>query len=154
MSFGWSAGDIITALEWLYKIGSALQEAGGTKTEFQETTLVLTGLESTLEFVRKQQESPLLPRPSNSHLSPSQISAYDAILTTQVDFIKTAVTKFLDEIEKYDKHLGTSSKRGFFYSPHIKVKWAVCVADQVTSLHTRVAAPLRVIALLQQQFTM
>lgn len=154
MSFGWSVGDIIAALEWLYKIGSALQEAGGAKAEFQETALVLTGLESTLEFVKQQQQNPLPPLSSNSHLSPSQLSTYDAILTTQVDLIKTAVTKFLDEIEKYDKHLGTSSKRGFFHSPHIKVKWAVCVADEVTSLHASVAAPLRVIALLQQQFTM
>lgn len=52
MSFGWSAGDIAFALQILYKVGSALKEAGGASSAYEETTIFLDSLQKMLEHMR------------------------------------------------------------------------------------------------------
>jgi hypothetical protein len=48
MSFGWSAGDIMTAAELLWKIAKALDDTKGARDEFQQTTALLLPIQFQL----------------------------------------------------------------------------------------------------------
>ena len=55
MSFGWSAGDIVSAAKLLYKIGVALKESGGASTEYQDISSTLETIIRTLEHLNALQ---------------------------------------------------------------------------------------------------
>ncbi|KAH8648222.1 hypothetical protein BGZ60DRAFT_224457 [Tricladium varicosporioides] len=153
MSFGWSVGDIIAGLGLLTKFGKALREADGAKSEFQDVTETLASLEITLSFLKEQCELDEKAREAEGQMHGFAPSARTAVLQTQVEMIKKPVSRFLDEIEKYDKHLGVSSSKKFFSGIHRKSKWAFIIADKVRKLQADIATPLSTIGLLQQQIT-
>jgi hypothetical protein len=52
MSFGWSAGDIASAIALLVKVGKALKNSDGAASEYQDTVEFLKSLVKTLESVQ------------------------------------------------------------------------------------------------------
>ena len=157
MSFGWSAGDIVLAVKFLVKIGSALREADGAKAEFQEAAGSLAGLEMTLHYLEQQQEAADRQRqatPQGSPTSVAQHSARNAMLRSSIELIKGPVSNFLDEIEKYDKLLGTRSKAHFTSAARRKIQWALFVSNKVKELQGRIALPMHSLNTLQHQTTL
>ena len=45
MSFGWSAGDIVSVVSTLVKVGKALEESGGATTDYQDAVNFLEGID-------------------------------------------------------------------------------------------------------------
>jgi hypothetical protein len=112
MSFGWSAGDIASAIVLLVKIGSALKESGGAATEYQEAIDFLSSIEKPLNGVKKLLDE-------NADLT------WESELNEQVVRVKAAVEKFRAKIDKYDLSLGADSSRPT--ARKIPRKGAVCL---------------------------
>jgi hypothetical protein len=151
MSFGWSVGDIVSAIDLLVKFGKALREVDRAKSDFQDATETLTSLEITLSFLKEQYE---LEEKACKAAGFSARSARTAVLRTQVELIQKPVSRFLDEAEKYDKKLGVSSSKHVLSGIPRKSKWAFYLAEKVRKLHADIATPLSTIGLLQHQITM
>lgn len=157
MSFGWSAGDIVSAIKFLVKIGSALREADGAKAEFQEAAGSLAGLVTTLQYLEQQQQAADTQRRAEVQGNPTsaaQHSAREAMLRTSIDSIKGPVSRFLNNIKKYDKSLSTRSKAHFTSGARRKIQWALFVSDKVKELQSRIAIPMHTLNTLQHQTTL
>lgn len=76
------------------------------------------------------------------------------MLRTSIDLIKGPVSSFLDDIEKYDKSLGTRSKAHFTSGARRKIQWALFVSDKVKGLQSRIAIPMHTLNTLQHQTTL
>jgi hypothetical protein len=135
MSFGWSAGDIAFALQILYKVGSALKEAGGASSAYEETTLFLNSLQKTLE-----------------HLGIFSSTTFDAgkidELRNQVAQLRGPVTRFVDDVKKFEPTLAATSKRGKFLGAPRKVQWALQIPTKLKKLQNEVTVPMMTLSLL------
>jgi hypothetical protein len=98
MSFGWSAGDIVTAIDTFITIGKALKESGGSKSEYQAAVPFLESVHKTLAGIRFIVEN-------NPNLT------CEANLIEQVEIVRSEVGKFEKKIAKYKSSLGTDSTR-------------------------------------------
>ena len=123
MSFGFSVGDFVAVGSLIADIVNSLQEASGSKSEYQEILRELEGLQHALSYLDKLQSS-------------------DAC-STSIDSIKYAalscrrpLQQFLDKIKKYDNTLGVWSKAGTVRSAADKLKWAYTQKDEVRKLQT------------------
>jgi hypothetical protein len=135
MSFGWSVGDIALALQIIYKVGSALKEAGGASSAYQEATTFLESLQSTLEHLRI--------------FSSTTIDQSKALeLQRQVSEIRSLVETFVEDIRKYEVALGGNSSMGRLRSAPRKVQWALQMQKRLKKLQDQVTAPMMTLSLL------
>ena len=135
MSFGWSAGDIAFALSVLYKVGSALKEAGGASSSYQDASGFLQSLQQTLEHLQI--------------FSSTTLEASNAVeLRNQVAQLRGAVTVFIEDIQKYEPALAASSARGKLLSAPRKVQWALQMPGKLKKLQDQITAPLMMLSLL------
>ena len=89
MSFGWSVGDIVSAVNILVKVGKALKESGGAATEYQEAVKLHESVSKTLSGIGALlQEHPKLK--------------WEPDLVEQGNNLKSALEKFEKKIGKYD----------------------------------------------------
>ena len=140
MSFGWSAGDVATAIRLLYKVGVALKEAGGASSEYQDTTSFLQTLTRTLEHLNALQNTQLDPGIANN-------------LREQCEQIRKPLEEFLRDVEKYESGLGVQaqSKRRKILSVPRKLQWALSASKEAKKLQDRVAVPMAAVGLVLGQ---
>jgi hypothetical protein len=98
MSFGWSVGDLIKAIELCVKVASALKDLTGSVKKYQLLVLQLNGIEETLRFLR----SLSISSQDHQHAETIRRMASVADIPLQ-DFIK--------KLQKYDSGL-TPDRRG------------------------------------------
>lgn len=122
MSFGFSVGDFIAVGTIIADIISSLQEAGGSKSEYQELVRELESLQHALRHLDKLQ-------PSSS--------------STNVDSIKYAalscrrpLEEFLAKIKRFDKSLGVWGKQGPIKSAAGKLRWSFGQEDEIRKLQS------------------
>jgi len=128
MSFGWSVGDIALAIKTVVKVGKAVRETGGAASEYQDAVSFLTSIEKTLRSL----EALLREHPNLK---------WEAELIEQGNNLKSAIGKFKDKIEKYERSLGEDSERGKAKRVPREVQFAVFVSDQVKELRAQVMQP-------------
>ena len=129
MSFGWSAGDIALAIQLLYKVGTALKEAGGASSAYQEATSFLDSLEATLEHLRL--------------LSSTTIDAAKAVeIRSQVSQLRRPVTRFLEDVKKYEASLAAASSRGKIASAPRRIQFALEVPGKLKKLQDEITVPM------------
>jgi hypothetical protein len=123
MSFGFSVGDFIAVGSIINTIVGSLNEAGGSKSDYQELLRELESLQQALH-----------------HLDRLQLG--DAC-STDLDSIKYAalscrrpLEQFLAKIEKYDKSLGVWSDRSALRGAADKVRWAFGQKDEIRRLQS------------------
>jgi len=51
MSFGWSAGDIVSCISVIHKVSKGLRETGGAASSYQESAAFLSSVSVTLKGV-------------------------------------------------------------------------------------------------------
>ncbi|KAL8651894.1 MAG: hypothetical protein Q9210_003006 [Variospora velana] len=125
--FGFSAGDIVSAIGLIRKVQKALKDTGGASTEYQHVILELQGLEN----VFRQLEA-LEPNEDNV----SQINAIRGMaLACQIP-----LRNFLAKVEQYDTSMSPFATRFSFKSAGHKANWALFIAEDVTKLRALVAA--------------
>jgi len=135
MSFGWSAGDIAFALNVLYKVGSALKEAGGASSAYQDASSFLESLQQTLEHLRVFSSTTLQ-------------SSNGAELRRQVSQVRVPVTRFVEDVQKYEPALAAHSSRGKLLSGPRKIQWALQMPGKLKKLQDQITAPLMTLSLL------
>ncbi|KFY27092.1 hypothetical protein V491_01039 [Pseudogymnoascus sp. VKM F-3775] len=98
MSLGWSAGDIVSSISTLVKVGRAIKETGGAANEYQEALSFLVSVEATLRGLETISAS-------NPDLT------LNDELVEQARLLKSAVDDFRKKVDKYDLSLGADSDR-------------------------------------------
>jgi hypothetical protein len=131
-AFGWSASDLVVAAQFVVKVAVALREAGGAASEYQESVDFLCAVELTLQNICKVRS---LPR----------CDIHAAIVHEQAQSIGSALKIFIDDIDGFDKSLGTKRKRGFHHGALRKVQWAIFVSKRVTKLREKISLPIATI---------
>ena len=127
--FGWSAGDLVRAIELIVTITGALRDSGGASEEFQESVQFLCGLELTLQNLRTIFAA--LP-----HACPRNL------LDFQAGLIEKPVTEFINNLQAYDPSLAPNASKT---SPKVvarKIQWAVYTSKKVKKLQSRLMLPL------------
>ncbi|CZT43966.1 uncharacterized protein RSE6_04079 [Rhynchosporium secalis] len=131
MSFGWLAGDVVSALNLLYQVSTALRESGGVSSDYQDTISFLGTLTITLEHL-------------NAVQSISLDSGVADNLRDQCDHMNVPSRKFLvNANRRSDSSLSSTCTR--------KIQWAILTAKEVKKLQDKIAVPMAAIALLLGQ---
>jgi hypothetical protein len=128
MSFGWSAGDIITTVNLLIEIGQALRSANGSpKDHARASTFVAPvkiGLEHLLEYA-KEEEGDI------STLDPVKTSAFRPTVEALAPLIKQFIGKVLQYSGLQDED---RRKRDWFRRQFDKLKWHFVEQDDLLQL--------------------
>lgn len=139
MSFGWSVGDILAALQLLNKVRVALKETGGASFSYQESSTFLDILAVTLQHLTALQNAPLDP----------DLARNLGRLCKQV---QDPLLAFRDEIQgTFGRDLGAGSTRARFLTAGMKVRWALSTEKKVRALRERIGVPVAAIGVLMNQ---
>jgi hypothetical protein len=150
MAFGWSAGDIVAAINLLVKTGSALREAGGARDDYQSAADMLSAVNQAVGFI-------------NSFQSPNAAAIDPSILASVQEHainIKEPITQFRAKVEKFENTLGKENIASVIKRPHWwqypgkKLEWAFFVSKEAAQLTQRLGPKLQALQLLQQRITL
>ena len=141
MSFGWSAGDIATALTVAYNLIQALDKVDGAAGNYREAVSFLQHLKRTLE-------------PLQMFTAWSAYPDYGAEITEQVGYIKEPVEQFLAKVLKFEPGLGNKARGGSHRHVLRKLQWHIFMSKKVGALEKKIGAHMRVIDSLIQRLTM
>ncbi len=121
MSFGFSVGDFLAAIELVHDLAFALSHSRGSGTKFRGLIQELYALERVMIEIKTLQMPPGLE---------SQLWMVQQA-TSQ---IQTVITKFLQQNDIYMQYLGQVSSSRWWKTSFYKVKWALYKADDVEEL--------------------
>lgn len=132
MSFGWSAGDIATALVLLRNIIEALDSVDGAASYYREAVGFLRDLERTLTPLESLEAWKTYPLYANDILR-------------QVQQIKGPVQDFLGGVVKYKKSLGEEAPKGHHRYIWKKLQWYLTQENKVLALKAKIGGHMRII---------
>jgi len=121
MSFGWSAGDIATAIGLILKIVQALGDADGATSDYREAVAFLANLKRTLEPLKTFSALDVFP-------------AYGDEIKQYVDRIKKPIEECLEVAKDFEPGLGAHSKSGRHLNMGAKLLWRFKASKKVTKL--------------------
>ena len=139
MSFGWSAGDIVAALQLLQKVVVALQDTGGASSEYQDTISFLNILTVTLQHLKALQAMPLDPELAGN-------------LEQLCEHVQGPLTAFCDRIrDSFEGDLGKGSTRLKILSARRKIQWALHISKKVKELREKIGGSIAAIGIVLSQ---
>lgn len=139
MSFGWSVGDIVAALQLLNKVVGALKDTGGASSEYQHVTNFLGVLTVTLQHLKALQAVPLDPDLAES-------------LKQHCEVIQGPLTSFREWISsRFERDLGPDSTRLKVLTTGRKLQWALSTAKDVKILEGKIGGHLAAISIVLSQ---
>lgn len=141
MSFGWSAGDIATAVKTAYDIYEALDSCRGAAKEYREAVSFLKDLTRTLEPLETLTAWKVYPE-------------YGKDIKKQVEAIKGPVDQFLQAALKYEPSLGAASKKGHQRHIYRKLKWHFFISKEILALRSKIESHMQVLDSLLQRLTL
>jgi hypothetical protein len=144
MSFGWSAGDIATALAVTYNLIQALDDAYGAANNYREAVAFLGDLKRVLE-------------PLQTFTAWSAYPMYGGEIKKQLEQIKRPVQEFLTAVLKYEPSLGEKARRGWKRSlktTFLKLDWYIFMEKKVLSLRGKIESHMRILDTLMQRLTL
>lgn len=141
MSFGWSAGDIATAIKTTYSLYRALDSCDGAASEYREAVFFLKDLIRTLEPLRTFADLRAYP-------------IYAKDIEDQVVLIKEPVDDFLQSVLRYEPSLGAMAKSGHHRNLLPKLKWHFSISKKALALRDKVQSHIRNLDFLMQRLTL
>ncbi|KAI0543273.1 hypothetical protein F4679DRAFT_569382 [Xylaria curta] len=141
MSFGWSAGDIATAVTVVYNLIQALDSCDGAASDYRESVSFLRDLKRTLE-------------PLQTFTAWSAYPSYGRDIREHVGHIKEPVGQFLAMVQKYEPSLGSKAQDGHHRHVVRKLQWHMFMSKKVLSLKKRIESQMRMIDTLMQRLTL
>lgn len=141
MSFGWSAGDIATAITLAYNLIQALDTCDGAAGDYREAVSFLRDLKRTLE-------------PLQAFTASNVVPGYGSDIEEQVAHIKTPVEGFLAAVLKYEPSLGVAAKAGHHRHIFRKLQWYMFMSKKVLSLRRKIESHMHIIDTLMHRLTM
>lgn len=121
MSFGWSAGDIASAVKLIVSIVSSLRSTSGAREQFQELEAELVGLQRALKQID------LL---ANSATPPLEIQALKFVSLSCCETLQ----RFHTKIKPFEDSLGTQSQRSKLKAAPRMVRWELLVKKDLPEL--------------------
>jgi len=135
MSFGFSVGDFIAALELVGTVVTSLRETGGAKSQFRELTQELFSLEQALLRVKQLE------------FEEHQYVEYVA-LKQAASQCRHTIDQFWTGASRYQKHLLGQGKASAVKTAWLKVQWTLFKADELARFKTDIAAHTQSILVL------
>ncbi|PQE06220.1 kinetoplast-associated kap protein [Rutstroemia sp. NJR-2017a BBW] len=136
MSFGFSVGDFITAVNLIAQVASTLREAGGAASQYQHVTSKLDFLDRAIRDVNRLEPVPGLE------------VTLEAIKTTALS-CQVPLLKYLEDIRRYSTSLGAGKSSGVMKDVFLKMKWQVSKKlEAAMKLEAEIVAYLGAINLL------
>lgn len=127
MSFGWSVGDVIAAIQLTTKVITSLSDANGSRTHFQELESELNGLQTALLDI------------SDLTSCPEQIPEITALKFASCACGET-IQRFYEKIKPFEEDLGVASKIRKLKAAPRMVRWELLMRKDVPELQTYLAA--------------
>jgi hypothetical protein len=122
MSFGWSVGDIATAVSVVYNLIEALDTCNGAAADYRSAVTFLRDLKQTLELLKE---------------STVWDPTYRHQIEERVVYIKGPLDKFLKEVVKFEPGLGEKVKAGRRRHVVCKLQWFIFVSKEVLALRKK-----------------
>ena len=144
MSFGWSAGDIATAITVTYNLIQALDDAHGAANNYREAVAFLGDLKRVLEQLQALTAWSANP-------------TYGEEVKKQLEQIRPPVQEFLAAVLKYEPSLGEKARRGWKRSLQTtfrKLEWYIFMTKKVLSLRSKIESHMRILDTLMQLLTL
>jgi hypothetical protein len=136
MSFGFSVGDFITAVDLIAQVASTLREAGGSASQYQHVTSKLGFLDRAIRDVNRLEPVAGLE------------VTLEAIKTTALS-CQVPLLKYLEDISRYNASLGPGKSSGVMKDVFLKMKWQVSKKlEAAMKLEAEIVAYLGAINLL------
>jgi hypothetical protein len=127
MSFGWSAGDLITAAQLVGNVISCVRNVGGSRENFQELVIELQGLEQALKDVAElTNTTPIIP----------EAAALDYVSCS----CRETLERFYRKIKPFEDSLGVASSNGKLKAAPRMVRWKLLVKKEIPELRTYLVA--------------
>jgi hypothetical protein len=127
MSFGWSAGDIISAIALVNRIIKCVGNAGGAQEQFQELESELDGLLRALKDIKEVTSLP------------DQVPEIVA-LKFAACLCEETLKRFYEKIKPFDESLGVSSRKSKVKAAPRMVRWELLVKKDIPELRTYLVA--------------
>jgi hypothetical protein len=139
MSFGWSTGDIVAALQLLHKAAIALKDTGGASSDYQDATSFLDVLSVTLQHVKALQAAPLDPDLAIN-------------LRQLCEQVQEPISSLCGHIRSsFERDLGSDSTRLKFLTTSRKLQWALSTSKKVKALREKIGGPIAGIGIVLGQ---
>lgn len=127
MAFGWSAGDIISAISLVNKIINCVSNTGGAREHFQELDTELRSLLRALYEI------------SALTSIPDQVPEIVA-LKFAACLCGDTLNRFFEKIKPFDESLGAASKRSKSKAAPRMVRWELLVKKDIPEFRTYLVA--------------
>jgi hypothetical protein len=139
MSFGWSASDIVAAIQLIHKVTTALKDTGGASSDFQDTATFLDILSSTLQHLKTLQTAALDPELAKN-------------LERLCEQVREPISTFCEYIRSsFEGDLGHNSTRLKFLTTGRKIQWALSTAKKAKVLRERIGGTIIAISVILGQ---
>jgi hypothetical protein len=135
MSFGFSVGDFIAALEVISTVINALRESGESGPQYRELVSQLYSLETALLQVKQME------------LEEEQRSEYIALRQSAAQCQRT-VDAFWTKVLSYQKHLRTDGSTSRLKDDWMRIKWAMCQQEGLARFKADLAAHTQSITII------
>ena len=129
MSFGWSAGDVASAMKLLYTVGKALKESCGASSDFAETSSFLLALQTTLRLLQSLDTVAI-----NSKFAES--------FKELCQQIQLPLDVFLKDVLKYEPALSSASRKSKILTAPRKIQWALVMPSKIKKLQSQIGGAM------------
>jgi hypothetical protein len=127
MSFGWSAGDIVSAIRLVNKIINSVGNVGGAREHFQELQSELCGLLQALTEI------------SVFASIPDQVPEIVA-LKFAACLCEDALKRFCEKIKPFDETLGVASRSSKLKATPRMIRWELLIKKDIPEFRTYLVA--------------
>lgn len=137
---GFSAGDFVSAIKLVKRVGKALDNAGGAAEDYRNFKKELSSLQTSLTQLQL------------SH--PHESSPFALCTKEQIKVTLASVSEFFALVSKFDAKLGNETRAEWYQGTARKVQWAMIYAKGVEELWAKVGLHLQSLILMLQAFHM
>ena len=141
MSFGWSAGDIVAAIQLVVKLAGALEDSAGSSSQYCEVIRELYSLERALLDVKNLQLEP-----QQHH---RQVALFGAALQC-----RETIDQFMRKIGKYQLALRQGGSGSWVKDALRKMQWSLCSQKEVDVFRPSLSAHTSAIGIMLQAIQM
>ncbi|KAL2258158.1 hypothetical protein VTK26DRAFT_8642 [Humicola hyalothermophila] len=141
MSFGFSVGDFLAAIELVHDLAVALSETSGSSSAFQGLAQELYSLERAMIEIKGLQVSTALEPTLRAVLQ----------VTSQC---QRMITNFVRKNDVYVQCLGQGRSFKWWKDTFYKIKWAVYKSDEIDELRACLQSHVMAIGLMLQALQM
>ena len=141
MAFGWSAGDIASALKLLLVVSKVVKEACKASSEYEDTHKFLTTLQTTLQHIQAFDTATI---------------RFERIeeLREQCRLLQLPLRSFLTDVEKFEPFLVAGSKKRDLLTTPRRLQWALVMPGKIKQLRDQILAPMLSIGVIMGLYTM